>query len=92
MTVNSALYAGTVVHQRFRPRRHRLRYRIFSLLIDIDELPELNRLRLFAHNRWNVFSFLDRDHGDGSGGNLRHWTEKQLVAAGLRLTAAQFES
>ena len=61
--MNSALYAGMVTHARLRPRRHRLSYRVFSLLIDLDELASLDRLRLFGHNRRAVFSVLDRDHG-----------------------------
>lgn len=81
---HSAIYAGTVVHQRFRPRRHRLRYRVFSLLIDIDELPQFaSRLRFFSHNKWGLFSFLDRDHGDASGGDLRRWVETQMASAKL---------
>ncbi|MFX6023188.1 DUF1365 family protein, partial [Acinetobacter baumannii] len=43
MSTTSGLYAGEVIHERFRPRRHRLRYRVFSLLIDLDELPVLDR-------------------------------------------------
>ena len=34
----SALYVGTVVHRRLRPRRHRLRYRVFWMLFDLDEM------------------------------------------------------
>ncbi len=49
----SALYDGVVIHRRFAPRVHRLRYRLFQLLIDLDELPMLDRdLRLFGHNRF----------------------------------------
>lgn len=82
----SAIYLGEVVHKRLRPRRHRLSYRVFSLLLDLDELPVLDRtLRLFAHNRWGVLSFHDRDHGDGSGASLRHWIEHQLAAAGIHI-------
>jgi DUF1365 family protein len=65
----SALYRGEVVHQRLRPRKHRLRYRIFSLLLDLDQLPALG-LRLFAHNRFNLFALHDRDYLDGSGAPL----------------------
>jgi DUF1365 family protein len=62
----SALYRGAVVHRRLRPKQHRLRYGIFNLLIDLDELPALAReLRFFSHNRFNLFSFHERDHGDG---------------------------
>jgi len=81
---HSAIYAGSVVHQRFRPCRHRLRYRVFSLLLDLDELPQLaSRLRLFSYNKWGLFSFLDRDHGDARGGDLRRWVESQMAAAKL---------
>lgn len=62
----SALYNGVVVHKRVRPIEHALRYRVFSLLLDCDGLPELaRRLRLFSYNRFNVLSVHDGDHGDG---------------------------
>ena len=55
---NSALYVGAVMHHRRRPRRHRLRYRLFSMLIDLDEAPALDRaLRFFSVGRFNLFSF-----------------------------------
>ena len=82
----SALYAGTVMHRRIRPKVHRLRYRIFSLLLDLDEIPALAaRLRLFSHGRFNLFSFHERDHGDGTGGSLRTWAESHLRRAGIDL-------
>jgi len=82
VTGHSAIYAGTVVHQRFRPRRHRLRYRVFSLLLDLDELPQLaSRLRFFAYNNFRLFSFYDCDHGNG--GDLRLWAESHMAAARL---------
>lgn len=63
----SALYEGVVVHKRVRPVQHALRYHVFSLLLDCEELPDLDRrLRLFSYNRFNVFSLYDRDHGDGT--------------------------
>lgn len=80
----SAFYAGTVMHQRLRPRRHRLRYRIFCLLLDLDELDAVAaRSRLFSRNRFNLFSFFDRDHGDSSDASLRAQIERQLSAAGV---------
>jgi hypothetical protein len=80
---NSALYAGNVFHMRLRPRRHKLRYRVFSLLLDLDELDELDRtLRLFGHNRFALFSFHDSDHGDGTKSGLRDWALGLMKSAG----------
>ena len=38
MNLRSTLYAGTVTHRRVRPRPHRLRYRVFWMLLDLDEI------------------------------------------------------
>lgn len=81
---SSALYAGSVIHVRLKPRRHRLRYRMFSLLIDLDEVRELDRrLRLFSLNRFNLLSFFECDHGAGEPGPLKAYVERVLGAAGL---------
>ena len=80
----SALYDGEVVHQRLAPKRHRLRYRLFQLLVDLDELPALDEsLRLFAHNRAALFSLHDRDHLAGDGRPLRAQIEVMLADAGI---------
>ena len=82
---SSAFYAGEVRHQRLRPRRHGLRYRIFSLLLDLDELAALDRgMKLFSVNARNVFSFHESDHGDGSELPLKAQVRRWLQAAGLR--------
>lgn len=79
-----ALYRGVVVHRRLRPRRHVLRYRIFMLLLDIDDLPgPAGGPRLWSHRRFNLFGFDERDHADGSGQPLRAWVERQLSAASI---------
>ncbi len=83
---NSALYAGRVSHTRLRPFRHRFEYRIYTLLLDLDELPTINRrLRFFSHNRFNLFGVFDRDHGGRDGRDLRRWVDGQLAAAGIDL-------
>ncbi|QRM57539.1 DUF1365 family protein [Sinorhizobium sp. BG8] len=82
----SAIYVGRVMHARHRPRRHALNYRVFSLLLDLDELPELdNGMRFFGYNRWAVFSFWDKDHGNGRPRELRNWIHQQLLAAEIAI-------
>ena len=72
------------MHRRLIPFRHRFDYRVFSLLINLDELPLLDRrLAGFSHNGFNLLSFQDRDHGARDGSPLRPWVEAQLHRAGL---------
>ena len=88
--MRSALYRGSVMHARLAPVQHRLRYRVFTLLVDLDELPALAKgLRWFSHNRFNLMSVHDRDHGDRPGAGaqtgegLPAWAERTLCAAGI---------
>jgi DUF1365 family protein len=74
--MESAIYTGWVMHRRLRPRVHAFRYRVFAMLLDLDEGPRLG-LRLFGWNRRGVFSFRDRDHGDGR--DLRVWLDALLA-------------
>lgn len=82
--MDSAIYEGSVTHVRVRPVKHRLRYPMLDLLIDLDEAPALGRrLRLFGHNRRAVFGFHDRDHLDGSGRPLVEQVRAMLRDAGI---------
>ena len=84
--LNSGLYTGRVGHTRLRPRKHALSYGVFMLLLDVDELPELNRrLRWFSLARFNLLGFHPRDHGDGSLTPLRAQVERHLRDAGIAL-------
>jgi DUF1365 family protein len=81
----SALYSGRVVHTRFRPVRHRLRYRMLSMLVDLDELPGLAKtLRFFSFGGFNLFSFHNRDHCGGTDAPLRPQIEAMLARAGVQ--------
>ncbi len=90
----SGLYLGTVMHRRVKPVHHRMSYRVFSLLVDLDELPRLDRaLRLFAHNRFGLLGFHDHDFGSRDfpsctaaapeTGPLRSWAATHLARAGI---------
>ncbi|WP_421862487.1 DUF1365 domain-containing protein [Motiliproteus sp.] len=81
--LNSGLYRAEVMHQRLRPRSHRFDYRISSWLIDLDELVTLDRLGLLHFNRPGLFSFYERDHGDGSERGLKQQCQQLLAERGL---------
>jgi DUF1365 family protein len=84
----SAIYEGWVMHRRLRPRHHQFRYRVFSMLLELDELAALDRrLALFKYNRWGLFSFQDRDHGDGRA--LKLWLDDLLAQHGIDAKGAR---
>jgi DUF1365 family protein len=80
----SALFAGHVLHLRTRPKRHRLRYSVFYMALDLEEASAAHAgLRFFSFNRFNLFSFHERDHGDGSSFPLVEQIRAKLRAAEL---------
>lgn len=84
--LRSALYVGHVMHVRPGVHRHRFRYRVVSLLLDLDELGELDRrLAIFSVERPNLFGFRNRDHGARDGSALRPWIEAAFADAGRPL-------
>ncbi|WP_269713302.1 DUF1365 domain-containing protein [Caulobacter sp. NIBR2454] len=84
MTEVSAIYVGQVRHKRVRPRDHALRYRVFMLFLDLNEIDAiLGRLRLLLRGRFGLMSFNDADYGDRSGTALRPQIEARLAEAGI---------
>ncbi len=86
MTFKSAIYSGTVLHKRVRTKQHKLTYRVYSLLFDLDELELLNKaLHLFGYNRWAPIAFFDKDHGEKSGLSALAWVKKRLKEAKIQI-------
>lgn len=84
MSQASALYVGRVMHQRVRPFRHRLDYRTWMLLLDLDTVEQtLRGLKLLSAGKWGLASWRAADHGDRSGRPLRTQIEVQLAQAGI---------
>ena len=84
MPENSKIYVGKVIHRRFKPKNHYFKYRVFSLLIDLDDLNEIdNKIKIFSYNKFNIISFFDKDHGDRDGTSLKNWVKKKLENIGI---------
>lgn len=84
--MNELLYTGHVAHQRITPAENRFRYRVYYLYLDVDTLDELDAARrLFSHNRFNLVSFFDSDHGPRDGSSLRPWIDSLLAQVGVDL-------
>jgi uncharacterized protein len=83
MRSDAMIFTGRVVHKRLRPKPHALNYRVFSFLLDIGKLDAVSAsCRLFSRNRFNVFSFYDKDHGPGDGTPVLDIARESLTAAG----------
>ena len=77
--INSSIYNGSVIHKRFKPKKHFFKYRVFSLFLDLSELKELNnKLNFFSLNKFNLISFYEKDHGERDGSSLLEWVKNNL--------------
>lgn len=93
LSAPASLYIGDVMHQRMKPVGHRFRYKVYSLLIDLDRLEDADRQsRLFSVNRANLVSFHESDHLRGSDApTLRAHVDALLAEAGLPERADRVE-
>lgn len=72
MNTESAIYECGVMHHRLQPKVHRFNYNVFYLWLDLDAIdPLASKLRFFSRNRFNLFSFYDRDHLDLGAGDVK---------------------
>ena len=77
--INSCIYSGSVIHKRFKPKEHFFKYKVFSLLLDLSELNELDhKLNFFSLNKFNLISFYEVDHGNRDGSSLLDWVKNNL--------------
>lgn len=72
--MHSAIYEGVVRHRRYEPKPHALRYRMFMLALDLDELDTVfkgfGRL-LWSANHFNIACLLRKDHFGDPGKPLK---------------------
>jgi DUF1365 family protein len=75
----NAIYTGHVAH--VRPGKHKLRFPLFMLTVDLDEMP--CGLRLLRHNRGALFAVFDRDHANRIDTPIKPQIEAKLRDAGI---------
>jgi DUF1365 family protein len=87
--VNSKLYAGELRHRRTKPKAYAFTYGVYYVDLDLDEIDEVARRILpLSRNRFNVMSFLDRDHMGAPLTEVRA-TGDQGVRAAVRARLAE---
>lgn len=87
----ASIYTGDVGHMRHRPKRHSLRYRMVSVLADIDGPRRRSRgVFGFAFDRFAPVSQHASDHGRGHG-SLRDWVCERLEQNGIGLDPGRIQ-
>ena len=90
--METCIYKGSVSHRRFKPVKHYFSYRTFSILFDLNELESLQKkIGLFSYNKFNLFSFYNKDHGDRSGDNLSDWVKDNLKKNNLNFNISKIK-
>lgn len=91
-TPAARLLFGDVMHRRLFPVQYRFNYRVFSILVDIERVGEAaHACRWFSHNRFNLFSFYDADHGPRDGTPLKDWLLERMRGLGHQFDIERVE-
>ena len=86
MIKESSIYVGKVIHKRFKPKEHFFKYKVFSLFLDLSEIKKIKeKIFFFSHNKFNLISFFDKDHGERNGSSLIDWVKKNLRSLNIAL-------
>ena len=82
----SVLYSCNIHHSRYKPIKRGFDYNVFMWYLDLDEIPSLlNSIVLASHNRFNYYSFNDKDHlnyNDNKSDSLRDSIEAYIKSNG----------
>lgn len=75
-----SLYSSMVMHRRLYPVSYRFMYRLFNILVDIDQLDVATKHSpVFSANRFNLFSFYVKDHLLSTATSLRETADTILA-------------
>ena len=89
VSTHSALYDAVLEHERYAPAHNAFRYRIYQLLLDLDELDELSAdIPFLSFDRRNLVEVRAADHlGDprlSIRDNVRTWLDSRGVERARR--------
>ena len=78
--MNTQILLSNVVHKRFIPFTHNLKYKVPSLYLNIDDLDKLNKnYFFFSVNTFNLFSFHESDHGYRDKRSIKNFVIETLL-------------
>ena len=82
--MKSCLFDTNVMHHRLTPKEHKFNYRFFTFYLDLDEIDQLTQKNIiFSRNRFNLFSFYDKDHIEIGQKNTKENISRYLLDNGI---------
>jgi len=92
MAAPGEICTGEVVHKRVYPTEHKLKYRVFSLLLDVDKLSDTTEnLGFFSLDRFNLFSLDQLQHGYRDDRSISKFAWDQMRKLGLESEVQRIE-
>ncbi len=82
------LCKADVFHTRFKPKRNHFFYRVFYLCFEIAKTNKIAS-KFLSLNRFNIFSFYAKDHGNRDGSSLEIWVRNILATKNLEQKTAK---
>jgi DUF1365 family protein len=81
--VKNWLFEGQIYHERLKPFNHKFSYHLFFVKFPLSRIGELGN-SVFSFNRFNLFSFYDKDYLDGSKRALSVKIKEVLHPQGIK--------
>ncbi|MFM8185393.1 MAG: DUF1365 family protein, partial [Alphaproteobacteria bacterium] len=76
MAINSkSIFFAKVFHKRLSPKINEFLYEVFYICFDISKISSLKCFFL-SLNKFNIFSFYEKDHGIKDGSSIQDWAKK----------------
>ena len=90
--METCIYKGFVTHRRFKPIKHYFAYKTFSILFSLNEIDELSKkISIFSFNKFNIFSFYNKDHCSRDGSDLTEWVKVNLKKYNLNFNISNIK-
>ena len=79
------ILSAKVMHKRFAPKLNQFVYRQYYVMLELSDLKPVSN-PIFSLNRFNLFSFYEKDHGPYDGSDLYRWCKGMLGSNGIDAT------
>lgn len=84
-----SLFKANIYHKRMYPRENEFCYSGFYIKFSLDEMHSL-KSKIFSLNKFNLFSFYEKDHGYRDGTSLDKWGRSLLEQSGIPQFSGHF--